>query len=92
MTKEPCTNIQQLRYYLEAPQRERDKWKQQAETLPAYLKRIKELERYKAALRHIVDLQALDEGLWFVAETAPEGYLQQELRRLHTAIEAAKEE
>jgi len=29
MTKEPCTNIQQLRYYLEALQRERDEWEAQ---------------------------------------------------------------
>jgi hypothetical protein len=35
----------------------------------------------------IVDEQAEDEGLWFVARTAPEAYLQQELRRLHAAIE-----
>lgn len=31
--------------------------------------------------------QAKDDGLWFKAETAPEGYLQQELRRLHAIIE-----
>lgn len=36
----------------------------------------------------IVLAQAEDEGLWFIAETAPEAYLQQELRRLHAAIEA----
>jgi len=35
----------------------------------------------------IVQAQAEDEGLWFVARTAPEGYLQKELRRLHEAIE-----
>lgn len=35
----------------------------------------------------IVDEQAKDEGLWFIAETAAEAYLQQELRRLHAAIE-----
>jgi hypothetical protein len=40
-----------------------------------------------ARLRQIVDEQAEDEGLWFIAQTAPEGYLQQELRRLHAAIE-----
>lgn len=40
-----------------------------------------------ADLQKIVDEQAEDEGLWFIAETAPEGYLQQELRRLHAAIE-----
>jgi hypothetical protein len=37
--------------------------------------------------RDLVDEQAEDEGLWFVAQTAPEAYLQQELRRLHAAIE-----
>ena len=31
--------------------------------------------------RKIVDEQAEDEGLWFIAKTAPEAYLQQELRR-----------
>jgi len=44
------------------------------------------------ALRQIVDEQAEDESLWFVAETAPEAYLQQELRRLHDAIERATPE
>ena len=37
--------------------------------------------------RHMVLIQAEDEGLWFEAKTAPEAYLQQELRRLHAAIE-----
>jgi len=31
--------------------------------------------------------QALDEGLWFVAETAAEAYLQQALRALAAAVE-----
>lgn len=31
--------------------------------------------------------QAEDDGLWFIAQTAPEAYLQQELRRLHSLIE-----
>ena len=35
----------------------------------------------------IVNQQAEDEGLWFEAQTAPEAYLQQELRRLHAAVE-----
>lgn len=34
-----------------------------------------------------VELQAEDAGLWFVAKTAPEAYLQQELRRIHAVIE-----
>jgi hypothetical protein len=31
--------------------------------------------------------QAEDPGLWFEAETCAEAYLQQELRKLHAAIE-----
>lgn len=37
--------------------------------------------------REVVDAQAEDDGLWFIAETASEAYLQQELRRVHAAIE-----
>ena len=39
------------------------------------------------AIQTAVDKQALDEGLWFEAVTAPEAYLQQELRALHGVIE-----
>jgi len=35
----------------------------------------------------LVEQQASDEGLWFEAVTAPEAYLQQELRKLHLLIE-----
>ena len=35
----------------------------------------------------IVNRQAEDEGLWFIAQTAPEAYLQRALRELHAAIE-----
>ena len=41
------------------------------------------------AIQQVVDEQAEDEGLWFRAETAAEAYLQQELRRLHAAVEGA---
>lgn len=41
----------------------------------------------EAHVRKVVNEQAEDEGLWCVAETAVEAYLQQELRRLHAAIE-----
>ena len=43
------------------------------------------------AIQKLVDEQAEDEGLWFHAETAPEAYLQQELRRLHRVIEGETE-
>lgn len=39
------------------------------------------------AVQLLVAKQAEDEGLWFDAGTAPEAYLQQELRRLHKVIE-----
>lgn len=38
-------------------------------------------------LQDLVDLQAEDEGLWFVATTASEQYLQDALRKLHDAVE-----
>ena len=37
--------------------------------------------------RRVAAEQANDDGLWFKAETAPEAYLQQALRRLHAVIE-----
>lgn len=51
------------------------------------LTRIAELTRRLEAIRKLVAEQAEDEGLWFDAEHAPEAYLQQELRKLHAAIE-----
>jgi hypothetical protein len=42
-------------------------------------------------IRAMVNKQAEDEGLWFVAQTAPEAYLQQELRALHVTIEGRTE-
>jgi len=39
-------------------------------------------------LKRLVESQANDEGLFFVAETAPEAYLQEALRRLHGAVES----
>lgn len=43
-----------------------------------------------AKLRQLVAQQAEDDGLWFNAATAPEAYLQQELRKLHAAVEGTK--
>jgi hypothetical protein len=40
-----------------------------------------------AEIRKLVDEQAENEGLWFIAETAPEAYLQRQLRLLHALIE-----
>ncbi len=38
-------------------------------------------------IRELVNRQAEDPGLWFDAQTAPEAYLQRELRKLHNLIE-----
>lgn len=46
-----------------------------------------ELVQRFANARVIVADQSCDEGIWFIAETAAEAYLQHELRRLHEAIE-----
>jgi hypothetical protein len=40
----------------------------------------------------LVHQQAEDEGLWFLSATASEAYLQQELRRLHAAVEGLLED
>lgn len=55
-------------------------WKGRAERAEAEL----------AKLRQLVAQQAEDDGLWFNAATAPEAYLQQELRKLHAAVEGTK--
>lgn len=44
--------------------------------------------RILTRIRALVSAQAEDDGLWFEAKTAPEAYLQQELRMLHELIEA----
>lgn len=44
-----------------------------------------------ALLKEYIAIQAESEGLWFEAETAPEAYLQQELRRVAWLIEDATE-
>lgn len=45
-----------------------------------------------AELRALVNEQAEDEALWFITENIAEAYLQQELRRLHAAVEALPQE
>lgn len=51
-------------------------------------RQMTDAESRLAAIQAVVDQQAEDEGLWFEARTAPEAYLQQELRRLHAVIES----
>lgn len=48
---------------------------------------IGRLEAQLKKTQAIVNGQAEDGGLWFIAHTASEAYLQQQLRKLHAAIE-----
>lgn len=43
--------------------------------------------KYEKELKELAAKQAEDGGLWFDAKTAPEAYLQQEIRKLHALIE-----
>jgi hypothetical protein len=54
--------------------------------------RVKVLEEAQAKIRAMIDAMAEDDGLWFVAETAAEAYLQQELRKLCALIEGISPE
>jgi hypothetical protein len=45
-----------------------------------------------ALLKKYTELQAADESLWFIPETASEGYLLQEFRYLTWLIEEATDE
>lgn len=45
------------------------------------------LELQLFTIRRFTELQAEDEGLWFIAETITEDYLQRAIRELHAAIE-----
>ncbi len=59
-----------------------------AAALKATAEKARLEERAAARLvMEIVNTQAEDEGLWFIAQFASEAYLQQELRRLHSAVE-----
>ncbi len=55
-------------------------------------KRIAELEAQLKSITAVVDDQAEDTGLWFVAQTASEAYLQQALRDLHGITESLVEQ
>lgn len=59
-----------------------------ATVVEQFRRMAKDAKRYRR-LRAIVDRQAEDEGLWFVAQTASEAYLQAQLRLLHAVIEDA---
>lgn len=49
--------------------------------------RVLELQAQLTTIAAVVNEQASDDGLWFIAEHATEAYLQAALRRLHAVIE-----
>ena len=56
-----------------------DKWEVQA----------RDLDKRLAAIKALVDKQAEDDNLWFIAEQCTDLYLQAALRKLHAVIEAS---
>lgn len=54
--------------------------------------RAEAAESQVRAMQAVASEQAEDPGLWFIAETAAEAYLQDALRRLHAAIEGKSPE
>lgn len=46
--------------------------------------------KYEKELKELVAKQAEDDGIFFQALTAPEAYLQNEIRKLHALIEENK--
>ena len=58
------------------------------EAIPESILDVVAAARILLEARQLVDAQAEDDGLWFEAQTAPEAYLQQELRRLHAVVES----
>lgn len=52
----------------------------------------KKLEAKQDKARKVVEIQALDDGLWFEAQFLTEDYLQKALRRLHEAVEGRTQE
>ena len=74
---------------LEAVEGERDEWEARtARTEAAAGERDRLIEGLRG-LRKLVDRQAEDEGLWAVRPDIGYSYVQQELRRLHDAVESA---
>ncbi len=61
--------------------------KRAKEALVEYGRHLDEYNKSALAILALVNNQAKDEGLWFIAKFATEAYFQQELRRLHVAIE-----
>lgn len=79
--EEPTDDVHMSRSMPETPRRS---------VVKAWVAALRAAQPPSAALA-LVRKQAEDDGLWFQAATAPEAYLQQELRKLHAAVEGVTE-
>lgn len=61
------------------------------EDVPLLIAEVERLREYENNLKAACDMQTEDEGLWFKAERATEGYLQRALRRIHALIGGDKD-
>jgi len=67
-------------------------WDMDATDEPAYkeiIAKLRAADKLCEAAQRKINIQAMDEGLWFVAITASEEYLQNALRELHAIIRQA---
>ena len=60
-----------------------------AERAYSTIARLRAADKLCEAAQRKINIQAMDGGLWFVAITASEEYLQNALRELHFVIEKA---
>lgn len=66
---------------------EREGWPNHASVMRQIAARFLEIKTERSAITVLVEKQAEDHSLWFVAATITEDILQQALRRLHAAVE-----
>jgi len=59
------------------------------ESFHAIIARLRAADKLCEEAQRKINIQAMDGGLWFVAITASEEYLQNALRELHFVIEKA---
>ena len=74
-----------------APLGEWDEWQKLSDDrfVDAVVARLRAADKLCGAAQRKINIQAMDEGLWFVAITASEEYLQNALRELHAIIKQA---
>lgn len=69
----------------------RDVWGHKQFEIDELKKEIEKLKLSLKKIRELVDKQAEDEGLWFVANHIGEAHLQHALRALHSVIEVVSD-